>query len=128
AIRDGLTGLYNHRHFYDVLEREISRAARDGGAVGLVMIDLDQFKSLNDAYGHVAGDKVLTQVAAVIAGSIRLHDSAFRYGGEEFAVILPAATPAVAENVSARLCNALAALPFAYRKVTASVGWSHYLV
>src|SRR5690606_20914766 len=67
AIRDGLTGLYNHRYFYEVLRRELTRADRDGGQVGLLMIDLDQFKAVNDAFGHVAGDEVLAQVAEVIA-------------------------------------------------------------
>lgn len=126
AIRDGLTGLYNHRHFHEVLHREMARADRYGGELSLLMIDLDEFKALNDAYGHLAGDEVLAEVARVIRRSIRVHDSAFRYGGEEFAVILPGAPPTVAEVVGTRLCRAVADHPFPYRQVTASVGWSHY--
>src|SRR5690606_24700262 len=93
AIRDSLTGLYNKRHFDYVLAREIQRAKASGGCLGLVMIDLDRFKQINDTYGHQAGDEVLQEVAAVIASSIRVKDSAFRFGGEEFAVILPGASP-----------------------------------
>lgn len=126
AIRDGLTGLYNHRHFHEVLQRELARVDRYGGELSLLMIDLDEFKSLNDVYGHPAGDEVLAEVARLIKRSIRAHDSAFRYGGEEFAVILPGAPPSVAEVVGNRLCRAVAEHPFPYRQVTASVGWSHY--
>ncbi len=96
AVTDGLTGLYNHRHFYERLEHEIARARRYGTPVSLLMIDLDDFKALNDRNGHLSGDAVLRGVAAVLQSELRQSlDVAARYGGEEFAVILPN-TPMVA--------------------------------
>lgn len=90
AVTDGLTGLYNHRHFYERLEREIARARRYGTPVSLLMIDLDDFKAFNDQNGHLAGDAVLRALAAVLRSELRQHlDVAARYGGEEFAVLLP---------------------------------------
>jgi GAF domain-containing protein len=90
AVTDGLTGLYNHRHFYERLEHEMARARRYGTPVSLLMIDLDDFKAFNDRNGHLAGDAVLRGVAAVLQSELRQNlDIAARYGGEEFAVILP---------------------------------------
>ncbi len=90
AVTDGLTGLYNHRHFYERLEHEIARAKRYGTPVSLLMIDLDGFKVFNDRNGHLAGDAVLRGMAAVLRSELRQSlDVAARYGGEEFAVILP---------------------------------------
>ena len=90
AVTDGLTGLYNHRHFYERLEHEIARARRYGTPVSLLMIDLDDFKAFNDRNGHLAGDAVLRGMAAVLQSELRQNlDVAARYGGEEFAVILP---------------------------------------
>jgi diguanylate cyclase (GGDEF)-like protein len=88
-LHDGLTGLLNHGAICDVLDREMARALRDGIALTIVMIDLDHFKSVNDTYGHIAGDVVLREFAQRITGSIRIYDAAGRYGGEEFLVILP---------------------------------------
>lgn len=126
AIRDSLTGLYNKRHFDYMLAREIHRCGADGGCVGLIMIDLDRFKQINDSYGHQAGDLVLQEVAAVIASSVRAKDSAFRYGGEEFAVLLPGASPIAVNRVAHRLREAIGARSYSYGEVTASVGWSFY--
>jgi diguanylate cyclase (GGDEF)-like protein/putative nucleotidyltransferase with HDIG domain len=89
ANMDDLTGLYNHRHFHERLEQEIARGLRLGGSFSLIFMDLDLFKSYNDIYGHLAGDQVLRQVGKAIVLSIRNIDMAFRYGGDEFAVILP---------------------------------------
>jgi GAF domain-containing protein len=90
AVTDGLTGLYDHRHFYERLEHEVARARRYGTPVSLLMLDLDDFKAYNDLHGHLAGDAVLRQVAAILKGELRARlDVAARYGGEEFAVILP---------------------------------------
>jgi PleD family two-component response regulator len=90
AITDGLTGLYNHRYFYDRLDHEIARARRYGTPVSLLMIDLDDFKAFNDRHGHLAGDAVLRGMAGVLQSELRQNlDIAARYGGEEFAVILP---------------------------------------
>ncbi len=90
AVTDGLTGLFNHRYFYERLDQEIARARRYGTPVSLLMIDLDDFKAFNDRNGHVAGDAVLRTLAAVLRSELRQNlDIAARYGGEEFAVILP---------------------------------------
>jgi diguanylate cyclase (GGDEF)-like protein len=91
AVRDGLTGLYNHRHFYQCLRAELARATRSGECVSLLMLDIDDFKHLNDAHGHQAGDEVLQAVARAIDSCVRTDvDLAARYGGEEFVVIIPA--------------------------------------
>jgi GGDEF domain-containing protein len=96
AITDGLTGLFNHRYFYERLEQEIARARRYGTPVSLLMIDLDDFKAFNDRHGHLAGDAVLREMAEVLGSELRAKlDIAARYGGEEFAIILPN-TPMVA--------------------------------
>jgi diguanylate cyclase (GGDEF)-like protein len=92
AIRDPLTGLFNRRYMDETLTREISRAQRRHLPVSVVMIDLDHFKRLNDAHGHAAGDAVLERFAAILLGSVRREDIPCRYGGEEFAVILPEMT------------------------------------
>lgn len=89
VFRDGLTGLYNHRYFQEVLEKEISRAVRYRSPVSLIMFDLDYFKKVNDNYGHPAGDLVLMNIARVVENTVRPSDIVARYGGEEFAVILP---------------------------------------
>jgi diguanylate cyclase (GGDEF)-like protein len=86
---DELTGLYNRRHFDEAIEKEIRRDFRYGNSFSLLMMDLDRFKSFNDSNGHVTGDKLLTQVANIIRNSSREVDLSFRYGGDEFAVILP---------------------------------------
>ena len=90
AIRDGLTGLYNHRYFQERLRQECDRARRYGMPLSLLMLDLDDFKSFNDQFGHQLGDEVLREIGEILfAGSRRGVDLAARYGGEEFAVILP---------------------------------------
>jgi diguanylate cyclase (GGDEF)-like protein len=103
AITDGLTGLYNRRHFDDVLTREVRRAQREKGTLSLVMIDLDRFKQYNDRWGHREGDVELVRVALRVRQAVRATDLAFRYGGEELAVLLPACprgeVVAVAEKI-----------------------------
>jgi len=89
AIKDGLTGIYNHRYFQEVLPREINRALRYSHHLSLMMIDIDDFKTYNDTNGHLAGDQVLKQIASLMIKSIRKVDFPFRYGGEEFAILLP---------------------------------------
>src|SRR5476651_1552561 len=89
ADQDGLTGLYNRRRMLELLESAIADAARKEQCVGLLFIDLNGFKGINDEYGHAAGDKILTTVATRIAARVRNSDVVCRYGGDEFVVVLP---------------------------------------
>jgi len=89
ATTDPLTGLFNFRYFRDALAMEVARASRLGYSVGLLMIDVDNFKRVNDTFGHPVGDEVLRNIGRVLQTNLRLTDVAARYGGEEFAVILP---------------------------------------
>lgn len=89
AITDFLTGLYNHRYFQQVLTQELGRATRYEKVLSMVILDIDNFKSFNDRYGHAVGDKVLFAIGDIISRSIRKVDYAFRYGGEEFVILLP---------------------------------------
>ncbi len=103
ANTDDLTTLFNHRVFHDRLEQEISRSSRFGLNFSLLMIDIDLFRTYNDAYGHLAGDTVLRKIAECINISKRHTDLAFRYGGEEFTVILPEANAREAYKVAERI-------------------------
>ena len=89
AVTDGLTGLFNHRRFQEVMTAEVERTRRFGQELGLIMLDLDNFKRVNDTYGHLQGDMVLREVARVLRQSSREIDEPARYGGEEMAVALP---------------------------------------
>lgn len=112
AITDGLTGLFNHRHFYERIELEIKRSRRSGFPLSLLMIDVDHFKEFNDRFGHPAGDEALRQLSKVLADGRRAADIVARYGGEEFAIILidtPAdAAERVAQQIRQRAEEALA--------------------
>lgn len=88
SIRDELTGVHTRRHFVDVAERELDRVRTEGGALSLVMIDLDHFKSINDAHGHLVGDVALRAVGTMLVATTRAEDLACRLGGEEFAVLM----------------------------------------
>lgn len=98
AIRDGLTGLFNRRYLDETLERELSRAQREGYPVTLAMIDIDFFKKLNDTYGHQAGDEMLKELGALLQKGARSADVPCRYGGEEFMLVLPNMPLDVARN------------------------------
>ena len=89
AVSDGLTGLFNHAYFLQALRQELLRSKRHGLKAALVLLDLDDFKRVNDERGHVEGDRVLMKAAAILRDSVREIDVAARYGGEEFAVLLP---------------------------------------
>lgn len=130
SMTDGLTGLYNHRHFYTLLGDEMARADRSRTKMSLLMCDIDHFKKFNDTYGHQAGDKALKTFAETIKKSIRTIDVAARYGGEEFAVLLPSADTQRAVMIADRICENLrnTALVFNKRKarITASIGVATY--
>jgi diguanylate cyclase (GGDEF)-like protein len=89
AVTDELTGLFNHRRFQEVMALEVERTRRFGSEMGLVLFDIDDFKAINDGYGHLQGDMVLREVARVLRESAREIDEPARYGGEEMAVALP---------------------------------------
>ena len=89
AFRDGLTGLYNYRYFQELMDRELGRATRYHLPLSLMFFDIDYFKMVNDTYGHPAGDEVLRSLAKLVQTTMRTSDISVRYGGEEFAVILP---------------------------------------
>jgi diguanylate cyclase (GGDEF)-like protein len=89
AVTDGLTGLFNHAYFLQSLRQEVLRSKRHGLKASLLLLDLDDFKDVNDQRGHVEGDRVLMKAAAIVRDSVREIDIAARYGGEEFAVLLP---------------------------------------
>lgn len=91
TFQDSLTGIYNHRYFQEILDKELERAERYSRSLSLIMLDIDNFKKINDTYGHQQGDVVLCAVAELFKQIIRRPDTAARYGGEEFAVILPEA-------------------------------------
>jgi diguanylate cyclase (GGDEF)-like protein/putative nucleotidyltransferase with HDIG domain len=127
ATTDGLTGLYNHRHFHERLEQEVARGSRYGTTFSLIMIDADLFKAYNDVHGHLAGDEVLRRIAKYIKGSIRGIDLAFRYGGEEFAVILPESRPDDALKVGERIRKTIASkASIKTTPVTVSLGISNW--
>lgn len=86
---DGLTKLYNRRYFMEMLELEFQRAQRYEAKLGFVMIDIDHFKDFNDTYGHLLGDRILYEVAQILRENLRVHDIVGRYGGEEFALLMP---------------------------------------
>jgi diguanylate cyclase (GGDEF)-like protein len=110
AITDELTQLFTQRHFRSIIDREYQEFERFGKKITLLMIDLDDFKKVNDTYGHVTGDSLLKGVAGWISKSVRDHDLVFRYGGEEFAVILPSTDMKggkhVAERIRRNICDA----------------------
>ena len=107
AITDGLTKLYNLRHFYNQLEVEIGRSNRYGHSLSLLLLDIDNFKVYNDSYGHLEGDKILVRLSQIIKSCLRNMDSAYRYGGEEFTVILPETKGKKAKNVANRIKRAV---------------------
>ncbi len=120
---DELTTLFNRRHFDERLKEEITRQARYGGTFSLLMLDLDAFKVYNDIFGHPAGDQLLREVSTLIKGSIRTSDQAFRYGGDEFAVILPHIDTESAYHVAERVRQSIAhQMQLASTGVAASIG------
>ena len=128
AYRDGLTGLFNRRHFENRLGEEIGRAQRYGQKISMLMIDIDHFKLVNDDFGHLIGDDVLRQTASVFLRQLRKVDVVCRYGGEEFAIILPSTSLENAVMVAGKLRRAVEAhnFPGVPRTVTISVGVAEF--
>ena len=122
AVTDGLTQLYNHRHFYERLKQEIARARRHDEALSLLMIDIDDFKVVNDTWGHVVGDEVLRCITKILKSQTRDEDICARYGGEEFAVVLPKTPPAMDETGAA--ADPARVVAERIRTVIAAARWS----
>lgn len=130
ALRDGLTGLWNRRAVFSMLEKEIYRAQRDKFSVTVAMIDLDHFKSINDTFGHPTGDEVLREAARRLLEVLRPYDFIGRYGGEEFLVVLPSCSPHHGVRRAEEFRRAIAARPVftaaGQLMVTCSVGVAAY--
>jgi diguanylate cyclase (GGDEF)-like protein len=105
SSRDPLTDLYNRRFMEESLYRELRRAAREGGSVGVLMVDVDHFKELNDAYGHAAGDVALRTIGEFLKTAVRGEDIACRFGGDEFVIILPKSALADTQARAEALCR-----------------------
>lgn len=122
SVTDSLTGLLNRRYLDERLEEEMNRARRHRSAISLMMIDVDSFKSYNDSFGHPAGDLALKMVSAAMKDTLRADDVAARFGGEEFAILLPRTNgeeaAAIAERIRSRVENAA----FPHRQITISIG------
>ncbi|MCL2182532.1 MAG: diguanylate cyclase [Chitinispirillia bacterium] len=130
AKTDSLTGIANHRHFYEVLEREIARANRKKTTFALVLADIDNFKLINDTFGHPVGDAVIIELTRRLNANVRTGDVVARYGGEEFGVILTDTDLEGAAVLANRVCESVAATPFTGAKheltCTASFGLAAY--
>lgn len=131
AITDDLTKLFNARHFYKQLKMEVDRSRRYKHILSLLLIDIDYFKSYNDTYGHLAGDKVLARIGQTIQSSLRRMDSAYRYGGEEFTIILPDTGGDEAIKAAQRISTAINAekfkpVPEKEICITVSIGVAEY--
>src|SRR5581483_4057385 len=128
ATRDGLTRLWNRTYILDILDTELARAARVPAPLSVILADLDEFKSINDTYGHLAGDAVLREAAARMSALVRRYDSLGRYGGEEFLVVLPSTDMIGAISQAKRLRETLIDRPFEISagliRVTGSFGVS----
>ena len=130
AMRDSLTGLYNHAHLRERLREEVERARREEKPLALLMLDIDHFKRFNDTYGHLLGDAVLRIVAQVLRAQTREYDVVGRYGGEEFALVLPGAEEGEARGVAERIREGVkgTAIPGLGEdvRVTVSIGVAHF--
>src|SRR5208283_5269026 len=131
TITDDCTGLYNARHLYKTLETEVYRSARFGYEFSVLFIDLDHFKTVNDTHGHLIGSKLLAEIGYLVKAQLRLIDFAFRYGGDEFVVLLPQTGKDSALVVAKRLRDAMRASSFCREEglnlnVRASIGLATY--
>ena len=122
AQTDSLTGLYNHRFFHERLRAELLRAGRAGDSVSVVMLDIDDFKRLNDIHGHGMGDQVLVSLSGMLRGTVRRSDVVCRLGGEELAVIMPSCEVKAALGLAGRIRAELSAADFGVGRVSISIG------
>ena len=123
AMTDALTGLYNHRAFHERLRRALATASRSHEAVSVLMLDIDDFKRVNDIYGHGAGDEILRGLADTLKDSVRSSDVVYRLGGEEFAIVITSRSPEHAETLAHRVVARVEATDFdPARRITISVG------
>ena len=125
SVRDDLTKLFNRRHFYNRLKEEFSRSIRHGAPLSLLFIDLDDFKRINDTYGHTAGDKVLREIGGLLKNTARLSDLTARCGGDEFAILLPNTNSNGAYELATRVAELIenhAIEEINKQKITTSIG------
>ena len=122
SMHDGLTGLFNHSCFYEMLDLELKRFARHGTAASLILLDIDNFKQINDRWGHPEGDRALRELAEAIRSATRDSDICSRYGGEEFAIILPMTEIAEAAEIAERIRNEAAKISVGQENLTVSLG------
>jgi diguanylate cyclase (GGDEF)-like protein len=118
SMRDPLTGLFNRRYLDETMEREMQRARREKASVGVIVLDIDHFKKLNDTYGHDAGDIVLAKTGELLRTASRKGDIACRFGGEEFAIVLPGASLAIARTRAEDIRSSLEAMRFHFEGET----------
>ncbi len=121
AIIDALTGLHNKRYLVEFLQRELARSERRGAPLSIILFDIDHFKDVNDSLGHMAGDLILRELASRAAAAVRKDELLSRYGGEEFALVLPDTDRGAAASVAERLRAFVAGQPFHYNGTDCSV-------
>jgi diguanylate cyclase (GGDEF)-like protein len=130
SIHDGLTGVFNHVYSLDVVDLEVARAERYGVKFSIILVDVDNFKEVNDTYGHLAGDFILKGIARIFAQTLREIDVVGRYGGEEFVIMLPQTDSEAAVNAAERMRSAIEAEQFVHDekiiRITISAGVATY--